>query len=103
MSRDITPRQLIEAQRAAWLAGTRSTPSYGAGVDLVKRLYPMPAITQPREISVGAYMYRVANGKLMYRSSVAMGCWEESAYPLAVIPALAELIANPTETIKDNG
>lgn len=119
-------REAVKRERAAWIAGARETsPSIIAdmqgevGADFwqnaAKRRYPLPKVTRPRVVVDGDRdEWRIKDGALQFRyesRAKVYGAedegWQEptpsafnSANWVRVQPALADLLANPLETVE---
>ena len=105
-------RELVLAQREAWLRGFRTSwadidAGAGPSVDLdvearVAREYPLPKKRVPRVLTLqDGWAYRVTDGVIEYRSSIS-GTWcAEVTLNAAAVTRLADLLANPTEEIDD--
>lgn len=109
---DYSRREIFIA-RQAFADGVCARPVlgdawYGAEAEAAKR-YPLPMVTRPRVVKdetgpAGTYYWRVDRGVLQHTTSLDAGMWEPLAIGMYItvprVHLLAELLANPTETVE---
>ena len=61
--------------------------------------FPTPTVERPRIIDVDGGQYRIADGAIQFRFD-ADDEWGVAWFDVERVQALAELIANPTETVE---
>lgn len=98
----IPTKQSILLQREAYAKGLRHAGYSAEGSASAARLaYPMPAITRPRVVTLSdGQQYRRVDGTLEFRERDVFD-WRESYITDEKIATLANLLANPTETVPD--
>lgn len=115
----ITARELAKAQREACMKGAMTAIAECGGTwpkehaeRIARDLYPLPTITLPREVTVPAHRYngvewgeatfRVVDGVLQAKGGDDWydNNWEATPERIRV---WADLFANPTETVEDEG
>lgn len=97
-----TETELRLAQREAYVAGSW----YGEGPArlLAAEKYPLPKITRPRVVTArdahGVLVrLKIEHGKVWRSGTANPDQWCESWYPPEYYVAVADLAANPTETV----
>ena len=98
-----TEREYVLGLRSAFKAGAewiRRTPIYTSDraiANAVTMTYPLPKVTRPRVVRLGNYDYRIVNGVVQ---CLFGGTWQESSiHTVYGTRVIADLIANPTETV----
>jgi hypothetical protein len=69
------------------------------------RVYPLPTVTRPREhVDKDGYRWRCVDGRLESKSSryAEWSCDDSCLVRPSDALALADLLANPTETVEDD-
>jgi hypothetical protein len=122
----VTEKQTAQRERAAFYAGalyahslwvaTVATPSgkpvllsEGAVHKHASELYPLPKIRRPRVVRAGNSLFRVVDGALEMQTAVGACCphdvgWSRiDAVAVKHVPVVADLLANPTEFVEDEG
>lgn len=98
-------REVIEAQREAYLAGAlRRTELHWVPTDWVlkqeaERRYPFPTVTRPRILAIGRIVYRVVDGVMQSRHTNDIR-WYDTEMAGEDFVRLAWLFDNPTETVE---
>jgi hypothetical protein len=108
----ITEREAVLRERAAYVRGCgRGRLLYSlAGCDGIsaREEYPLPEITRPRVVQHEGNYFRVEQGDALShsRNGVYFGSlrtFKGITVDAALVRVLADLLANPTETVEDNG
>lgn len=96
-----TEREMIETERKAFRAGAywgTSNRYDGYARAEAERRYPLPKVERPRLVRIGVDSYRVKDGVLQIMDC-CHDAWHASSYDATVVHVLADMIANPTETV----
>ena len=109
-----TERDMVLAQREAWQNGAACHSTHKTFGDIrrdAEKRYPLPKVTRPRVVVVQGREWKVApDGQLLSRAaeppgfSVGERTWTMRSQLMPIvrdINALADLLANPTETVED--
>jgi hypothetical protein len=106
VSDDLTPKTarevrmcreaVVRAIGAAWSQLNHQGSVWQGSASIAAELYPMPTAEVPRVVEIDGFEYRLSRGSIECRDHDERA-WVPTGYPLSVIPALAALIANPTE------
>lgn len=110
-----TERDLVLAKREAFADGiafryaqTLDLPDHRLHCDTVeaRRRYPLPKVTRPRVVRVEGRQrdmeYRVIGNDVQFRSTKHKGAdWQSSSLTPSALRELADLLANPTETVEE--
>ena len=110
LAKRYTEREMVLAQRAAFIAGAeyRREPPQHSAVDcdachaMSRDRYPLPKVTRPRVVQdANGWRWRVVDGVL--QSLPGGDVWNNVVYinDRNRRTVLADLLANPTETMED--
>jgi hypothetical protein len=105
-------REMVMAKRAAFVAGNQWVWKSGA-TDEAEQRYPLPKVVRPRVVKVSGVnspwvAYRLHGSSIQAQECLDACCphdirWEDvESVPTHHIRALADLLANPTETVEDD-
>jgi hypothetical protein len=104
--RKYTEREVVERERLAvvrtitrlwpWIDG-RTLTAWPGSDTIRDELYPLQKVTRTRVVRLGRYDYRVVDGVVQ---CLFDGTWQESSiHTVDGTRVIADLIANPTETV----
>lgn len=113
----MSPRELVLAQREAYVRGWKDTGRTTArdADHYAAEAYPMPKVTRLREVKIGDSTYRVRDGVVEYRYFSEDAWFPSSLYSVQEslkaklnrgnvrandLAKIVELYQNPTETVE---